>query len=346
MNNNVYEQISGSSLNVYIWGAGSMAREVYYRLQEHGIYVKGFVVNVKVKPADEVTFLPIEDIEEIEKSGVDIDIVCGHGHFEKISDMYAYECVRKVYVIPNPYVQYQGPGESWVNEHKDEILSALDGLDEISRECVDSYYEVQNTGDVSCLLNRNLYVEDIFNYDKLEIGYDEVYVDIGAYTGDTVQMFKKHCNSRYAKIVAIEPNKRAYRSLCEDTACDDRIVTYNCAFGKINGKTRIDTTAMQSSHVSESGDTEVEVCRYDDLLLDESVTIMKIFVPFMALDILEGARKSIERYKPRLIVNVGADDGTHILDVIKWMGQLHAGYTISVRYDFPMPTRLCVFATK
>lgn len=346
MYRDVYKEILEFTGDIYIWGAGSMAKEVYHRLQEHEIVIKGFVVNVKDKSSDEITDLPIVHMNEIDKNDTEILIVCGHGHYEKISDMYAYKSVQKVCVIPNPYKQYQGPGELWICEHKDEIRNKLDRMDRISRECVNAYYNVQNTCDVSCILNPELYIGDIFEFDKLPIGSDEIYVDIGAYTGDTVDLFEKSCQSRFSKIIAIEPNKKAFERLQNNIKHDKRIIALNCALGTSNGKIKIDTTSMQSTFVSDMGNVETEVYRYDDLIPDENVTIMKIFVPFMALPILEGAKKSILKYKPQLIVNVGADDGTHILDVIDWIEGLHAGYTISMRYDFPMPTRLSLFATK
>ena len=59
-----------------------------------------------------------------------------------------------------------------------------------------------------------------FNNDVLKLEPGEVYVDVGAYDGDTVQTFTQACQRlqlEYAWIHAFEPDPQCYQALLKNT---------------------------------------------------------------------------------------------------------------------------------
>ena len=64
----------------------------------------------------------------------------------------------------------------------------------------------------------------------------------------------------------------------------------------------------------------------------------------MFLNILKGGRKIIKQNRPRLIINVAADDKFSLYETVKWIVNLGLGYKLSLRFDFPMPTRMHLYA--
>lgn len=341
----VYNEIAKCPYEIYIWGAGSMAKEVRKRLEEKNIEVKGYVIDIVNNSMDPVVDNNIFDINHLMENDKNIGIVMGHGHYENINKLDQYPCVKKIYIIANPYIQYQGPGEIWMSKNIHRISKLIEELDALSQKCLCAYYLVQNTYDAKFIINREFILKNIFDLVG-KIGGQEVYVDVGAYTGDTVETFINESHNKYKKIIAIEPNTIAFEKLLENNRLNNAVRLECCGLGEENETMFMDVNEMQSTHMDSSkyGKQEVDIYKYDDLLGDEEVTILKVFVPFMALSILKGAENSIKKYMPKLIINVGADNGTHILDVIEWIYNLEIGYSVKLRYDFPMPTRLLVFA--
>lgn len=345
MNEAIFDQIKACPYDIYIWGAGSMAKEVKKRLDEHDIKIKGYFVDEKEKSMDPVGEQEILKKDWLINNKSEIAVVCGHGHYENIIKLQKYDSIKRVFVIANPYIQYQGPNEEWLSNNKNKIDAVLKTLDFMSAKCLLAYYKVQKSGDVKDILDEDFVMDNIFSFFSSSITQEEIYVDIGAYTGDTVESFIKACGRKYKKIIAIEPNLKAYNLLEKYASKQKNIITKCCGVGKKNEKMYIDINDMQSTHASrDTVGTAIDIYKLDDILKQESVTLIKIFVPFMAMDILEGAKESILKFRPKLIINVGADDGTHILDVIEWIYNLSLGYNVFLRYDFPMPTRLAVYA--
>lgn len=341
----IYKEIAECPYDIYIWGAGSMAKEVKKRLDENGIDVRGYVTDIVSNSMDPVVSEKILNIHDLMAEGNSIGIVVGHGHYEKLFNLDEFKQIKKRYIIANPYIQYQGPGEMWIAQNIDKVCKIAEKLDSLSQKCLCSYYLVQNTGDAKFILDRQFMMRNIFEL-VCSIDEQDVYVDVGAYTGDTVETFINESKNKYKKIIAIEPNTIAFRQLIENTREQDSVRLECCGLGEDNKTMFMDVNEMQSTHMGlfMENKQEVNIYKYDDLLGEENVTILKIFVPFMALNILSGAEKSIRKYKPKLIINVGADNGTHILDIIEWICCLNLGYNIKLRYDFPMPTRLLVYA--
>lgn len=345
MNEAIFDQIKACPYDIYIWGAGSMAKEVKKRLDEHDIKVKGYFVDEKEKSMDPVGEQEILKKDWLINNKSEIAVVCGHGHYENIEKLREYKLIRKIFVIVNPYLQYQGPDEKWMYNNRERISKALKKMDCLSAKCLLAYYKVQKTGDIKDILDDEFVMDNIFSFFSGRFTENEIYVDIGAYTGDTINLFLKACGEKYKKIIAIEPNLNAYMCLEEFASKRNNIITKCCGLGKKNETMYINLDDMQSAHVSNNTDgVAIEIYKFDDLMKQENITMVKIFVPFMAMDILEGARESILKFKPKLIIYVGADNGTHILDVIEWIDSLSLGYKVCLRYDFPMPTRLAVYA--
>ncbi len=106
----VYEELRHSKYPVFIWGAGSMSVEVEKRLYEKGIHPAGRFIDTKIGQSHIIQnggrILSLNEVKEIYPK---IDVVMGHGHFEKASDMKSHSFINEVYVIANPYLQYKGP---------------------------------------------------------------------------------------------------------------------------------------------------------------------------------------------------------------------------------------------
>lgn len=147
-----------------------------------------------------------------------------------------------------------------------------------------------------------------FNNDVLTLGDNEIYLDIGAYDGDTVETFIKACtknNSSYKKIEAFEPDLNCYEKLKNN--CDG-INNLNChQLGLWSESTSLkfitsaNTIHDQAAVINDKGNSEIKVVSIDDFLNGNMATLIKMdpggnIIP----EILKGAIKTIKKFKPKL----------------------------------------------
>jgi FkbM family methyltransferase len=144
-----------------------------------------------------------------------------------------------------------------------------------------------------------------FGEEYLRTVENEVYIDAGAYNGDTIKRFLKFCDKKYKKIYAFEPDPNNYKVL-EDNIRKERI--YNSHLIKKGTWNKSDTLLFSlsgmGSKIKETGVSSVEVVAIDEVVKDDVVTFIKMDIEGAELCSLQGARKTIQRDKPRLAISV------------------------------------------
>ena len=149
--------------------------------------------------------------------------------------------------------------------------------------------------------------EAYFDLPQMQAVKDEVFVDAGAYDGETTKQFIKWANNQCAdirKIYAFEPDKDLYN------ICKAELNDIPCAYIENMGLWNTsDTLSFQvrpdgASTVSESGDDFIRVVSLDEHLGDERVTFIKMDIEGAEVNALKGAREIIKKYKPKLAISI------------------------------------------
>lgn len=179
-----------------------------------------------------------------------------------------------------------------------------------------------------------------FNNDVIDISDGEIYVDVGAYDGDTVETFIEACRLKhveYGKIVAFEPDKACYERLISTSAKYRDTTCYSVGLWSESTILRFKSSEIavhdQAAYISEAGDVEIEVLSLDDFLKGESVTLIKAdpggnVIP----QVLHGAANTIRKYRPNLAV--GAYHGAaSIYEIPLLIHDLCPAYRMSLRHS-------------
>ncbi len=345
----VYEELRHSKYPVLIWGAGSMSVEVEKRLDERGIHPAGGFIDLKIEQSH---IIPNADrvfsLEEVKELYPRINVVMGHGHYEKAAGMRARPFVNEVYIIANPYLQYKGPSAGYARENSakiDEIKRLL--ADERSRYVLEKYIAVSATNDIRHLLEPGLCVDGMLGFEELNISAEETFVDIGAWEGDTIDLFLNRTNHRYRHIYGVEPAPRSFAKLKDKFIDQPDISLFQRGLGAEEGELFLSAEGSQSTYLSQSelqGNQKVSVTTMDRLFADQGVSLVKIFTPFMFFDVLKGGEAAIRRNRPRLIIYAACDDQFLLYDTVRWIAGLDMDYRLALRFDFPMPMRLILYA--
>jgi FkbM family methyltransferase len=126
----------------------------------------------------------------------------------------------------------------------------------------------------------------------------EVLLDGGAHFGQTIEAFIEKTNNKYAKIYAFEPDKINFQKV-KGKFHDKRIIYSDSAlYDKSTMLSFMDGLGFASK--IDTSDREVQAVMIDDLNIKP--TIIKLHVEGDELKALEGAKKTIEKCHPILMV--------------------------------------------
>jgi FkbM family methyltransferase len=136
----------------------------------------------------------------------------------------------------------------------------------------------------------------------------EVFVDCGAYIGDTAEELVRR-NAAFSRIVAIEADPANFARLTKwiatlDAPVASRINPLNIAVGAKRGNLRFQASGNDGARLAADGNVVVECVPIDQLAPAIAPTFIKMDIEGAELDALEGARRTIQRHRPLLAVCV------------------------------------------
>ena len=137
---------------------------------------------------------------------------------------------------------------------------------------------------------------------------DEVFVDCGAFDGDTLAVFLESRADQFAHYHAFEPDPVNFEKLkrvaeLQTAAVSSRISLYPYATSDRRTKVRIEPTGLASSRIGE-GSTEVDCVPLDEVLEGVTPTTVKMDIEGAEFDSLNGSRRTIDRTFPVLDICV------------------------------------------
>lgn len=150
--------------------------------------------------------------------------------------------------------------------------------------------------------------EVYFPDDLVGVLDDEVFVDCGAYDGDTLARFIRRRGMAFKRYVALEADPANFRRLSKNVAAlpravREKIVVQPLAVGARRERVRFSATGTESSAVGH-GELEIQSAALDEILLDEQPTWIKMDIEGSEPDALCGARYTVRGRAPVLAVCV------------------------------------------
>lgn len=180
-------------------------------------------------------------------------------------------------------------------------LSKLKAMlfDEKSREIVDAIWQkrIDNCKDYNDICEPKQYFYDgIIKKDS-----EAVFVDGGAFDGNTVRQFIAFQNNVYKKVYSFEMDKTNFDAIPTDEF-DDRVTFLN--YGLWNERKTISfITHKQGSEISDDGNSVAECVALDEVIdATENVTFIKMDIEGAEQNALLGAKNIIKRSKPSLAI--------------------------------------------
>lgn len=173
-----------------------------------------------------------------------------------------------------------------------------------------------------------------FDRELIQLSEEEVFVDLGAYTGDTLDDFLKESMGHFKKIYCYECDSES-SVILEDKINildDHRIIARKCAVGSKNGTVSMceNSSERSGSHVVDSKNGNIElVCLDNDIT--EKVTFIKSDIEGAEYDAIIGAKEHIKNEHPKLALSIYHGNN----DIIRIADEIHSidpTYKFYIRY--------------
>jgi FkbM family methyltransferase len=134
-----------------------------------------------------------------------------------------------------------------------------------------------------------------------QLGRNEVFIDCGAYDGDTISEFRRATGDHFAQIIAFEPDPENFAALKSAVDGDPRIALQPYATDARRKTVRF-TAGGTGARISSTGTCEVQTITLDEALQGIAPTYMKFDIEGSEPDALEGGRETIVRHRPKMAV--------------------------------------------
>ena len=303
---------------IVLFGAGNLGRKALRCLRSIGIEPLAFADSNAARwgiQADGVDVLsPKEAADRFGSSAMFMVTIwsLGHAFRETHAKLKSLGCRT---VLPSASLRWKFSNELLPDycqdlphklyEQADEVRAAAKlWADDESRSEYLNQIRWRMLGDYDCLGGPHR-EEQYFPESLFHLIPGEVFVDCGAYDGDTAKRFISR-NANFARLLAIEPDPDNHRRLCQwaerQIEVRDRIVTYGLAVGASSGSVRFNATGAEGASIAKGGDVLVECASLDELAADAAPTYIKMDIEGAEEDALQGARRLIREHSPILAV--------------------------------------------
>ena len=158
-----------------------------------------------------------------------------------------------------------------------------------------------------------------FDLDIIPKCEKERFVDLGAYTGDTIEeLINIYGKESFTKIYAYEMSEDSIKALKEKTKDIPNIVVRNCAVSDRKGSGSIIKNKESSSANVLIDGTETIITTLDEDI-KEKITMLKMDIEGSETKALLGAKKHICEEKPKLMISIyhGFQDVINIYKLLK-----------------------------
>ncbi len=364
--------------HIYIYGDGEYAEHVISEVNRWGLKVEKILVSQEYKSRDSLLEFQIQVFEEfIKKNEDEIVILAGYDvskHRDLDQKILSNKCVKKIYALNGCNILFANHFK-WSYSGIELLDNYYEGL--IVRDLNYQYYKeneqkYQQTYDWLCddksQRVMTLYLDGHINLpafpmlaewersdaenqyfpdDIIALNDKEVFVDCGAYTGDTLEDFSRRVQG-FKRYYALEPDERRCHDIYEVI---NKIGGENVVYYKVGAWDKKDTLYFSQDKACGEvvgdvvgGEMCITVDSIDNIVdKEDKVTFVKMDIEGVELPALRGAESVIKRDKPTLAICV-YHKREDLITIPQYIKELVPEYDLFLRCHFPYASELVLYA--
>lgn len=339
---NIWDYLAKTDKPIVVYGMGNGAQKIIDTLEKYGGKVSDIFASDEFVRGHSFLGYKVLKYSQICEKYDDFIVVLGFAtHIDSVLDR--IKEINRQHPVFAPDVPVAGGGLftiDYVRENEEKFDFVYDLLaDEESKRVYLDIINFKISGKVDYLFNTFCNKESVYS-DILKLTDSEAIVDLGAYDGDTIREFTEFTKGKYSCIYALEPDAKNYKKLVKNTEEMDRITLYNMGAWNKKDTLIFDKKAGRNSRLSSTG-VPVEVTDIDSLI-NEPVTMIKMDIEGAELKALDGAKRIISTYKPKLYICAYHRNEDLFSLPIK-INELFDGYKLYFRHSPYIPAWECNF---
>jgi len=333
----MFDRLAKADKPIVLYGTGNAAQQVIDELNKRNIAIAGIFASDGFVRSRTFAGYPVLSYSEAkEKFGEMIVLLCFGSHLPDVIENFKRVNAEQEMYAPDMAVC---GGDFFTKEyyesHKEDFAWAREQFsDEQSRLVFDKVLEYKLSGKIDCLFECE--TDEKSNWELLKISDNENFVDLGAYTGDTVREFLSHSQGKYSSIVAVEPETRNFRKLSEYAGEFSNCMLVNKAVGDKPGSIEFSKNIGRGGAIGKGKSYLVDVDSVDNMLKDRPVSIIKMDLEGQEQAAIKGASEIIKKNKPKMLISA-----YHKLDdlwvLTKLIKELNPEYKLYLRKDPCIP---------
>lgn len=323
---------------VYVFAAHRNAVKCVHYCQQLGIDLIAFVDNDPAKQGSQFYGRAVLPLAAVPKDAV---IINASGRYcvqidEQLRQqgyVWGIDLMELLFLYDLPF-QAEGQFRAYVRElvlHRSRVVSLYMLLaDEHSRAVLDALTLFRLSLDSSIAGQHAApYVQEFFAEDVLRFSPNEVFVDGGAFDGDSFLRFAAMAPN-FRKAYLFEPDGKICKRAEQKIGDDPRVSICNYGLWSSKKELRFSSTGGMDGAISEDGEICVPVVSVDDFVAD-NVTHIKLDVEGAEEEALRGASRTISTNRPKMAIALyhRAADLWHLPAQIEALG---GRYNYSIRH--------------
>lgn len=241
-------------------------------------------------------------------------------------------------------------------KNKDKVLAVYDLLcDEVSKATYANMIQARMglaEVDLSLITGDSYFAVNTFSL----FSAGEVYVDCGAYVGDTIEKYLFTKQGVFGKVFAFEPEPRNFAAMAYRTErlkqewalSDDKITLVQAGIGEKSSMVYVsgegnDAASLSASLSENASGTAVRICSIDDYFAEQRITFLKADIESYEEKMLLGAKNVIRRDRPKIALCI-YHNASDMFTLPLMLAEMDCGYHFSVRQHYGDLTDTVLYA--
>ncbi len=332
----VWEKAKNTGKPVMIYGTGNGADKILDELQRLNIPVSGIFASDGFVRSRTFRGFPVISYSDAKELFGDFMALISFGsqrpevieNFIKIADE------RETYSVDVPVYGDNIFNREFFEKNKHCIDAVRNMLaDEKSVKTYENIINFKLTGNISLLLDCQEERKKAFT-EILKLSDEEIYMDLGAFNGDTVKEFVENTVS-YKKIYAAEPDVKNFTKLQNNTSNLNNIELFNVCISATDGEITFSKHGGRNGTADEKG-VAVKCASVDSILEGKPVSYIKFDVEGFEKEAIKGASDTIKKYKPKMLISC-YHRSEDIFSIPLQISEIRNDYKVYIRHNPYIP---------
>ncbi|MCQ2361809.1 MAG: FkbM family methyltransferase [Acidaminococcaceae bacterium] len=326
-----WENIKQTARNgkpIALYGTGNGADKIIDFCEKHNIRLAGIFVSDKFCREQVFRGYKVETYKEIvQKIGKDFLLIIAFAS-ELPEVLQRFQDLSKAHTTLVPHLglyKDENLDEDWFAKHQEELQYAYDNLaDDWSKKVFLDMLNYKFSGKIHYLFDHVTQRQD--DLQLLDLKQDEIYYDLGAYTGDTAEEVPAKAR------VLVEADYKNFGKLQNNLPKSDNNILINAAIWKEEGHIQFSSQSGRAASIYGAKSSTI-TCTTIDKIVEKT----KLIPTYIKMD-LEGAEKealaggtnAIQQYKPKMLI-AGYHFNEDLFAIPLAILQLNPNYQIYLR---------------